>query len=314
MLQPFRLTPTYRDYVWGGKRLRPDADITAEAWIIYENDLVADGPYAGQTLADIAAQESAALLGKKPVTQTGDRFPLLVKLLDCAKWLSLQVHPNDEQAEALEGSGHFGETEAWYVVDAAKNAQLLSGFCPGVTQEDIRRTVGKKEMLEIVESRTVKVGDTIYITPGTIHALGPGLLIYEVQQTSDLTYRVYDWDRPMTGRRQLHIEQATAVLNPSADGNVLSRNPQQRKNEMKRLVTSRYFALDLIPYRSQPLRIDLRGESFSAITALADQVLVNGPDWCHELKCFESLLVPANCGEFSIQMPPDATALHAFVP
>jgi mannose-6-phosphate isomerase len=122
MLNPFKLTPTYRDYVWGGKRLRPEAEITAEAWVVYEEDRVADGPYVGKTLAEVAELEGEALLGRKAVALTGKRFPLLIKLLDCAAWLSLQVHPNDEQAERLEGPGFFGKTEAWYVIEAEKGS------------------------------------------------------------------------------------------------------------------------------------------------------------------------------------------------
>ena len=233
MLYPFKLNPTYRDYVWGGKRLRPQADITAEAWVVYEEDTVAGGPYAGRTLAEVAELEGEALLGSRPVALTGKRFPLLIKLLDCARWLSLQVHPNDEQAERLAGPGFFGKTEAWYVVDAQPGAQLISGFRPGVTRQAIHNAVGKKAILDIVETRNVKAGDTIFIAPGTIHALGAGLLIYEVQQSSDLTYRVYDWDRPVTGTRKLHIEESMVVLDPDAAGNVLPTGyapPLEEKN------------------------------------------------------------------------------------
>ena len=166
MLYPFKLTPTYRDYVWGGKRLRPQADITAEAWVVYEEDQVADGPYAGKTLAEVAEMEGEALLGSQAVALTGKRFPLLIKLLDCARWLSLQVHPNDEQAERLEGPGFFGKTEAWYVVEAEEGAQLISGFRPGVTREDIHNAVGKKAILDLVETEMSRPGIRFSLRPG----------------------------------------------------------------------------------------------------------------------------------------------------
>lgn len=314
MLYPFKLSPTYRDYVWGGKRLRPDADVTAESWVVYEGNKIADGPYAGQTLAAVARQEGAGLLGSRPLAQTGNRFPLLIKLLDCAQWLSLQVHPNDEQAERLEGPGHFGKTEAWYVVDADDGAQLLSGFRPGITHKDIRRCVGNQKILDLVEYRDVRTGDTLFMPPGTIHALGPGLMVYEVQQTSDLTYRVYDWDRPMTGRRKLHIKQAIEVLDPSAAGEVESRNQDTPLEPRDRLITSQYFALELWACRTKPVAVDLQGESFSAITALEGRLHVCGQGWSQYLDRFDTLLVPASCNRYQADLGESGTALHAFLP
>ncbi|MCJ7701983.1 MAG: hypothetical protein MUO62_10390, partial [Anaerolineales bacterium] len=128
MLFPFRLKPSYREYIWGGNRLRPNLGKTAEAWIVYEGNEITDGPYAGTRLGEVAEKNPIDLLGPRILAQSGSRFPLLIKLLDCADWLSLQVHPNNEQAEKLEGPGHLGKTEAWYVVEADEGAQLLGGF------------------------------------------------------------------------------------------------------------------------------------------------------------------------------------------
>ena len=312
MLTPFKLTPTYRDYVWGGKRLRPEADVTAEAWIVYEEDKVADGQYAGKTLAEVVEREGEALLGSKAVTLTGKRFPLLIKLLDCARWLSLQVHPNDEQAEQLEGPGYFGKTEAWYVVEAEKGAQLISGFHSGVTREDIQKAVGKKDILDIVENRKVKTGDTIFIAPGTIHALGSGLLIYEVQQSSDLTYRVYDWDRPVTGTRKLHIEESMAVLDPDCAGNILPTGPNPLPGR-KELVSCKYFRLELVTGRSGTVPVDIQGESFSALTVLNDSITIHGEDWSFELCALKTLLIPAICGKYWITLAENSRVLLSYV-
>lgn len=313
MLLPFKLIPTYRDYVWGGQRLRPEAEITAESWVVYEQNRVATGIYRGHTLADVANKEGIALLGSSTTAQTGSRFPLLIKLLDCAEWLSLQVHPNDAQAQQLEGPNFFGKTEAWYVVDANPEAQLLSGFRPGVTREDIRLGVGNRKILDLVQYRRVHVGDAILMTPGTIHALGPGLLVYEVQQTSDLTYRVYDWDRPLTGRRQLHIDQAIQVLDPAATGEV-THPKESTPASPQRLITSSYFALERWARFTHPMEIDLEGTSFSAITALSGHIQVFTSDWNHSLERFESFLIPAQCGAYQVALSDSATALHAFVP
>ena len=113
-----KLTPAYRDYVWGGDRLRPGHTPTAESWVVWEGDVIESGPLAGKTLGEAAQEYGEALLGEKTISRTGTRFPLLIKLLDCAQWLSLQVHPNDQLAVELEGQGQFGKTEAWHVVAA----------------------------------------------------------------------------------------------------------------------------------------------------------------------------------------------------
>jgi mannose-6-phosphate isomerase len=311
MLHPFKLNPTYRDYVWGGKRLRPQAEITAEAWVVFEEDQVADGPYAGKTLAEVVELEGAALLGSQPMALTGKRFPLLIKLLDCARWLSLQVHPNDEQARRLAGPGFYGKTEAWYVVEADPGAQLISGFRPGVTRQAIQAAVGKKSILDIVESRNVKAGDTIFIPPGTMHALGPGLLIYEVQQSSDLTYRVYDWDRPVTGTRKLHIQESMEVLDPDCAGNILPTDPNPANGRQK-LISCKYFSLELIGGdRAGSVPVDLQGVSFSAVTALNGPIKVHAGEWFCELAALETLLIPAICGNYQVTFDDQARALLA---
>jgi mannose-6-phosphate isomerase len=137
--QPILLEPEYRDYVWGGSRLKPPESPIAETWAIYENDRVAEGPMAGKSLGEVTAEQTEALLGSKPAQMTGKRFPLLIKMLDCARWLSVQLHPNDEQAARLEGPDQFGKTEAWYIIEADPCAELLVGLKPGLDPPDARR-------------------------------------------------------------------------------------------------------------------------------------------------------------------------------
>jgi mannose-6-phosphate isomerase len=309
MLKPFKLIPTYRDYVWGGKRLRPEAEITAEAWVVYTEDIIADGDYAGQTLGQVAELEGEALLGARVLAQTGKRFPLLIKLLDCNKWLSLQVHPNDEQARQLAGPEFFGKTEAWYVIDAEKEAQLISGFRPGVTQAQIQAAVGKKELLDLVERREVQAGDSIFIAPGTIHALGSGLLIYEVQQSSDLTYRVYDWDRPMTSGRKLHIEESKICLNPAEHGNVVHADAVSRSKSRNKLISCPFFTLELLSGSPESASTNIKLDSFSAVTVIRDSAVISAADRTFTLNAFETLLIPAVCGEYEVSLTHGASAL-----
>jgi len=296
---PFSLAPEYRDYVWGGSRLRPEVVPTAEAWIIFAGNRVSSGPYAGRALSDLAETFGADLLGTRAVAQTGMRFPVLVKILDCAQWLSLQVHPNDEQAEKLEGVGFFGKTEAWHVLENEPNAKLIAGMKPNVTAEALADSIRNGTILDTVQSIEVKAGDTLFMSPGAIHALGPGMLIYEIQQTSDITYRVYDWGRPQTETRKLHIEKALAVSNPNATTSVLSA-PQVSDGDVKTLTQCQYFQLDTISVEEKTAALDTLGESFHALTLLDGQSQVRAGGESFILNKFETLLIPAVCGAYQI--------------
>jgi mannose-6-phosphate isomerase len=309
MLIPFRLTPIYKDYIWGGKKLRPQAEKTAEAWIVCEEDLVMDGPYKGQTLAKVIELEGTSLLGSKVVKQSGRRFPLIIKLLDCASWLSLQVHPNSEQAKKLVGPNQFGKTEAWYVIDADKKSQLISGFKPSVTPDDIQKAAGKKELLNLVEYRSVKAGETLLINPGTIHALGPGLLVYEVQQNSDITYRVYDWDRPMDGGRKIHIKESIEVLNPKEKGEVIPNNGNEPLSLIKTLTTCDFFSLTKLQGNNNSVKINTMEESFAAITSVDKNITIKGNDWVYQLNPLETLFIPAECPPFDVEFEDEGVAL-----
>lgn len=310
--EAIRLSPEYRDYVWGGSRLKPGSAPIAEAWVVYEKDLIASGSYAGRSLGEAAAEQRAALLGTRAIRQTGLRFPILIKLLDCAAWLSLQVHPNDQQALQLEGPGQFGKTEAWYFLDASQGAEMLCGLKPGVSSDQLAGAIRTGKLLDLVQRIPVHQGDSIFISPGTIHALGPGLLVYEVQQTSDITYRVYDWDRPATSQRPLHIEKSIAVANPAA---VAASQPQLplKDGGQHTLITCDYFTLELLAASSKGFHLDTRGETFHALTVLDGQAVVSGEGWQLNLAHFETAIIPAACGSYSIQPQGQLKLLKAAV-
>ncbi len=297
---PFTLTPEYRDYVWGGAKLRPEIVPTAEAWIVFAGNRVSSGIYAGRVLSDLAQEFGAELLGTRAVELTGKRFPLLVKILDAAQWLSLQVHPNDEQAKRLEGAEFFGKTEAWHVLENNPNAKLIAGMKPNITAAALADAIRNGTIIDLVESVEVKAGDTLFINPGTIHALGDGLLIYEVQQTSDLTYRVYDWGRPQTETRKLHIDKALAVSDPNALAAVVSA-PQMDDGEAKILTQCEYFKLETIAVEEKSATLDTGGESFHALTVIEGQSQIRVEDEAFILNKFETILIPAICGAYHIE-------------
>jgi mannose-6-phosphate isomerase len=170
--------------------------------------MIESGPLVGKTLKEAAEKFGEALLGKKTTSRTGTRFPLLIKLLDCAQWLSLQVHPDDRLAVELEGQGQFGKTEAWHILEAEPDAKLIAGLKPNTPPEEVAESIRSGTVIDHVQYVNVKQGDTVFMPAGMLHALGPGLLVYEVQQTSDWTYRVYDWGRPATEKRPLHIDKS----------------------------------------------------------------------------------------------------------
>jgi mannose-6-phosphate isomerase len=295
-----QLTPEFRDYVWGGERLRPGVYPTAEAWAIYENDRVASGPLAGRSLAEVAAAEGLALLGERVVQLTGARFPLLIKLLDCAQWLSLQVHPNDEQAVKLEGPGFFGKTEAWHVLDAAPEARLIAGIKAGTSPEALADAIRNGTILEVAETIDVHTGDSVFMRAGTVHALGPGLLIYEVQQTSDLTYRVFDWNRPQTGRRVLHIEKSLVVANPNARA---AAHPCPTLPDAGRavVVACPYFTLEVLCAHSRAVDLDTQGQTFHALTVIEGSAQLVIVDQVLTLNRYESAVIPADVGPYAVR-------------
>jgi mannose-6-phosphate isomerase len=295
-----RLVPEYHERVWGGQRLRPADPPVGEAWIVYEQNKVAAGPDAGRTMADLAAARGESLLGRRVVAQTGDRFPLLIKLLDTADWLSIQVHPNDEQAERLEGAGQFGKTEAWHILDAEAGAQVIYGLREGTTQDDLERAIRDGSMLDLVEYRTVRPGDTLFTRAGTVHALGPGLLLYEVQQTSDITYRVFDWNRPQSAGRTLHLDQSLAVIDREV-GDPPSHQPALGDGDRAELTTCPFFTLELARAESAPVAFDTRGESFHALTVIDGACRVIGDGWSEDLERFESIVVPAGAGAYRVE-------------
>ncbi len=311
-LFPFKLVPEYRDYVWGGQRLRPGQK-TAEAWVVYENDVIVDGPLAGQTLAQAMQQVGAALVGSSLFLLAEQRFPLLIKLLDCADWLSVQVHPDDGQAQRLEGDGVSGKTEAWHVIDAMPGAELIAGVLPGVSQPRLLEALDEGRVLDVVQRRVVSAGDTVYVPAGTIHALGPGLLVYEVQQTADLTYRIYDWDRPVIDGRTLHVEKARKVVDVNS-GCFHHSLPCLGDGQRAVLAMALHFRLDLLALQHQSITLPAGRGSFQTLTVTEGAVeLVCGAQRMH-LARLETAFIPAASPDCQIQPLQKSRALMASIP
>jgi mannose-6-phosphate isomerase len=305
-----KLEPAYRDYVWGGDRLRPGHNPTAEAWVVWEGDRIESGPLAGKTLGEAATQHGQALLGKKTMAKTGNRFPLLIKLLDCAQWLSLQVHPNDELAAKLEGAGQFGKTEAWHVLDAQPDARLIAGLKPDVSEKVLAASIRNGMIIDHVQYVSVTQGDTVFMPAGTMHALGPGLLIYEVQQTSDWTYRVYDWGRPQTETRKLHIEKSIEATRVDYAVPIIPP-PAYEDGSKNTLIHCEYFILEMLSAETKTIDLNTQGESFHAITVIEGKAILQAGDQQVELSQFQTALVPAELGSYQFKPLGNCRALKS---
>ena len=251
-LYPLTFEPIFKTAIWGGTRLRPylghaaSPEATGEAWMLSDVDgnlsRIANGPLAGRTLRDLLAEDPSRVLGDAKLAN--GRFPLLLKFLDARTELSVQVHPTDEQA-AAKRPGQLGKTEAWVVLDANPATSLLyAGFRPGVTAEGFRRAMSQGTTPETLHRFSPKTCDCVFLEAGTVHAIGRDLMLFEVQQTSDITYRLYDWDRvdAKTGKpRELHIDDGLACTN-FALGPCNPVTPA-RDGDRDRLVACRYFSL-----------------------------------------------------------------------
>jgi len=221
--KPFLLKPTGKDYLWGGKRLNDefakniDMSPLAETWECSTHldglSYVASGDMTGMSLAEVLA-ENPGYLGSHPSMGVNGRLPVMIKFIDANRDLSVQVHPSDEYAYINE-NGQPGKTEMWYVLDAAKDAHIIYGLTRDVSKEELRKSIEEGSIGRYLQKIPVKKNDVFFLDPGTIHAIGSGVLVAEIQQNSNLTYRLYDYDRVDKNgeKRELHVDKALDVAN-----------------------------------------------------------------------------------------------------
>lgn len=281
--------------------MKPGDPPVGEAWIAFEGSRVqAGGPEGGRTVAELAARYGAEFLGAVVAARFPSRFPLLVKLLDCADWLSVQVHPDDEQARRLVGPDEFGKTEAWHFLEVEQGAAILAGVKPGTTPESLEAAIRSGNILDVARKFGVRAGETYLLPAGTLHAIGPGVLLYEVQQSSDTTYRVYDWDRPATAGRKLHIEESVAVTDHRRKA-VLTAPPELEGTAAASAVSCPYFALDVLQLIDTPLVGHTEGQTFHILTPAAGNLRVSCGDESVRLSQYETALIAGNAGAYEVR-------------
>jgi mannose-6-phosphate isomerase len=303
-LYPLLLEPSLHVKVWGGRKLQtvmgkalPTDEPYGEAWELHDTATVANGPLAGQTLGAVLAQYGVELIGAGNDPAQG--LPLLVKIIDAADWLSIQVHPDDAQAAELEGQPR-GKTEAWFILAADPGAKLVIGVQPGTNREAMAQAIRDQRLEDLLVTADVGPGDALYIPAGTVHALGPGIMLYEIQQSSNTTYRLYDWGRlGLDGQpRPLHIEKGVAVSNveslppithPGADG-----SPEV-------MVAQGEFFTTKLHHLAEADHVTIEsGGRFHALTCIAGAVEIAAGGLVTPLHAGRTALIPAGVEVFTL--------------
>lgn len=317
---PLRLDPYLSRPIWGGDALAQRygkgggaPGTIGESWEIYEGDTVLNGGYAGRTLRDLTAALGPGLLGSAAAGNPPGRFPLLIKLIDANQQLSIQVHPDDQQAAALEHEP-FGKTEAWYILAAQPGAKLVYGMAHQLTPQQLRERSQAGTVEGDLGYLPVTEGDTVLVPAGTIHAIGAGILLYEIQQTSATTYRLYDWNRvgPDGKPRELHLDKAVQVakLEPGAQGRQQPRPLGRVEGAQRReLVRCPYFVLEHATLDGA-WTVRPAGRSFLGLTVIKGGLSLSSPSgaWPEErLAEGSSALLPAALDDCRLR-PADGTA------
>ena len=296
-LAPFRLKPWFSERVWGKQDLRPwyvdtgTTELVGEAWLTGPESLVETGELAGRTFASVAAE-------------LGGEFPLLVKLLFPNEKLSVQVHPDDAQAQKFGETR--GKTECWYVLEAEPGAAVALGLKDGTGKDQVAAAIADGTMESLMEWVPVSVGDMLFVDAGTVHAIGPGVVLLETQQTSDVTYRLYDYGRP----RELHLEKGLAVMKGTTQaGKVKPRE----MDGFTRLIEQQYFVVDRFDLgKMEEARVLMEGRG--CLVGLKGTVAVITPGDEVELLPGQAVVVPEGFGEVMVEAERGASFVRCVAP
>lgn len=318
-LYPLIFEPILKDRIWGGTKLQtylgktnlPTAT-TGESWELSavqgDVSVVKNGQYKNKALTALLEEFPKEILGSKLHEQFGVQFPLLFKFLDAQDDLSIQVHPNDELAKKRHNS--FGKTEMWYVMQANPGAKIIVGFKEKSSPEEYLKHLKDKDLITILNQVEVKKGDVFFLETGTIHAIGAGIVIAEIQQTSDITYRIYDWDRvDAQGKsRELHVEQALDAMNY----NVTDTKKHYTKDENKSniMVDCPYFTTNFLPLNGE-VEVSKDGNSFTVYICTEGEYTIKAGNKTYTFKKGDTVLIPAALKEYNLEGK--ATILEIYI-
>src|ERR1700742_839597 len=290
-LYPLKFKTIYKDKIWGGQKIKTylqkdfgNLPNCGETWEISgvksDVSVVADGDLQDRSLADLLEEYKDQLVGKKVYDHFGNIFPLLVKFIDANEDLSIQVHPDDKLAKERHNS--FGKTEMWYVVEADPGATLIAGFNKELTEQEYLDKFNSGHLTDILNKENVKAGDVFFLPAGRVHTIGKGLLIAEIQQTSDITYRIYDFDRvdDKGNKRELHVEEALAAIDYKHYPEYKTQY-QSHQNKTVKLVSCPYFTTNLLDATKDAEKDYSNLDSFVIYVCLEGELVVkyNGGEY-----------------------------------
>lgn len=307
-LYPLKFQPILKNKIWGGKKLKTelkkvsDSTCIGESWEISDvkddTSIVSEGELKGKSLKELLENYTSELLGEKNYETFGNKFPLLIKFIDAKQDLSIQLHPNDKLAAKRHNS--FGKTEMWYVMQADKDANLIVGFNQKVTPKKYLKHLKDKSLTKILNFDKVEEGDAYFIEVGRVHAIGAGVMLAEIQQTSDVTYRVYDWDRvdDKGNQRELHNDLAIDAINFNMKDDFRITYSKE-KNTFNNMVNCPYFTTNLLPLNGE-INKKNNMDSFIIYMCVEGETEIIADDYSIKIRKGETVLMPAALKEFKL--------------
>ena len=299
---PIKFAPILKEKIWGGEKLsnilnkKSDSKNIGESWEIsgVEDNIsmVANGLYKGESLNDLIKSHKSEFLGKKNIDTFGENFPLLIKFLDAKTNLSVQVHPDDDMAKAYHNS--FGKTEMWYIMNSDEDAEIVLGLKDNDLDKNILGDINASNVDDIFNTERVKRGDSYFIPAGKIHAIGAGVLAAEIQQTSDITYRVYDWDRTDVNGNQRDLHTEAAIKATKSFPSTGKSNYQLEADKTSNLVDCEYFTTNIFEVKSNQKRDYRNLDSFVIFMCVEGSAEVTIDNITETVTMGETILIPAN--------------------
>ena len=323
-LYPTKFEPIFKDKIWGGERIQtvlkkdfrplPNCGETWEVSGVQGNiSIIANGEFAGLSLNDMTSKFKSEFVGEMVYEQNGNDFPLLIKFIDANDDLSIQVHPGDELAASRHQS--FGKTEMWYVLYAEPNAFLYNGFNREISPEEYEKRIEDNTILEVLNKETVSAGDMFFIPAGRVHSIGKGIMIAEIQQTSDITYRIYDFDRKDDSGlgRQLHTEESKAAIDYKLyDSYKADYTPQL--NSLVNAVDCPYFKTGVIALKGE-IEVDLKQRSsFTIVICVEGDARLRVNEYEESLTKGEVVLLPSCFDSYKLFSSENCRIVETFVP
>jgi len=323
MLYPLTFKPIFKEIIWGGSDILPykgiqtDSRKIGESWElshVSENfSVVANGSLKGKTIDELIKEYGARLLGKKVIEQSGDTFPLLIKFIDARDNLSIQVHPDDALAKARHNS--LGKTEMWYVVKATPDAILYSGFTQQINADEYVKRVEDNSIMDVLKCYNVNAGDVFFLPAGRVHAIGSGCFIAEIQQTSNITYRIYDYNRKDSNGngRELHTEQAKDAIDYTLYPDYKTQYTPA-ENDATELAKCKYFTTNLLTLNDVKVRNLSSIDSFVVYICMAGKaVLKDNKGNELSVQQGQTVLIPADTDSISIESEQGSKFLETYI-